>query len=227
FFFSSRRRHTRFSRDWSSDVCSSDLRAAFGGCLVKRGAANGDDLLGIRCFDGGDGVAGVNWPGKRVFAFNRENVGNLHHVEQGCDARCDVFAGGGRRRQERVMAVHQCDDQRSDIFRKLVGKRSVIRNMHGADTGNLGNLFADTGTAGADDESMDFAKLGSGGYNGQRCVFHVCVVMFNKYERFHYMGPTALSLAISASTSSTVSPACRTGGSVTLVVVRRGAMSTP
>src|SRR6266511_16740 len=28
FFFSSRRRHTRFSRDWSSDVCSSDLYAA-------------------------------------------------------------------------------------------------------------------------------------------------------------------------------------------------------
>src|SRR5690606_39344292 len=25
FFLSSRRRHTRFSRDWSSDVCSSDL----------------------------------------------------------------------------------------------------------------------------------------------------------------------------------------------------------
>src|SRR5690606_17080508 len=28
FFFSSRRRHTRFSRDWSSDVCSSDLSGA-------------------------------------------------------------------------------------------------------------------------------------------------------------------------------------------------------
>src|SRR5207253_5978825 len=27
FFFSSRRRHTRWPRDWSSDVCSSDLRA--------------------------------------------------------------------------------------------------------------------------------------------------------------------------------------------------------
>src|SRR5690606_40050866 len=26
FFFASRRRHTSFSRDWSSDVCSSDLR---------------------------------------------------------------------------------------------------------------------------------------------------------------------------------------------------------
>src|SRR5205809_2882800 len=28
FFFSSRRRHTRCSRDWSSDVCSSDLEPA-------------------------------------------------------------------------------------------------------------------------------------------------------------------------------------------------------
>src|SRR2546427_12427170 len=27
FFFSSRRRHTRFDCDWSSDVCSSDLPA--------------------------------------------------------------------------------------------------------------------------------------------------------------------------------------------------------
>src|SRR5207253_4678116 len=27
FFFSSRRRHTRWPRDWSSDVCSSDLQA--------------------------------------------------------------------------------------------------------------------------------------------------------------------------------------------------------
>src|SRR2546430_9238296 len=30
FFFSSRRRHTRFDCDWSSDVCSSDLPARAG-----------------------------------------------------------------------------------------------------------------------------------------------------------------------------------------------------
>src|SRR5699024_11680810 len=30
FFFSSRRRHTRSKRDWSSDVCSSDLGATIG-----------------------------------------------------------------------------------------------------------------------------------------------------------------------------------------------------
>src|SRR3712207_8923425 len=29
FFFSSRRRHTRYWRDWSSDVCSSDLGPVF------------------------------------------------------------------------------------------------------------------------------------------------------------------------------------------------------
>src|SRR5947209_19013586 len=29
FFFSSRRRHTRYWRDWSSDVCSSDLVTGF------------------------------------------------------------------------------------------------------------------------------------------------------------------------------------------------------
>src|SRR5690606_40817834 len=36
FFFSSRRRHTRFSRDWSSDVCSSDLRFILDSVLHER-----------------------------------------------------------------------------------------------------------------------------------------------------------------------------------------------
>src|SRR5690348_17956842 len=36
FFFSSRRRHTRWTGDWSSDVCSSDLRPT---CLLGRGFA--------------------------------------------------------------------------------------------------------------------------------------------------------------------------------------------
>src|SRR2546430_4948386 len=33
FFFSSRRRHTRFDCDWSSDVCSSDLISVTGNVL--------------------------------------------------------------------------------------------------------------------------------------------------------------------------------------------------
>src|SRR3712207_7980114 len=39
FFFSSRRRHTRYWHDWSSDVCSSDLAHLFD--LVLGGAAAG------------------------------------------------------------------------------------------------------------------------------------------------------------------------------------------
>src|SRR5439155_2664576 len=36
FFFSSRRRHTRWPRDWSSDVCSSDLGDAAAGERHRR-----------------------------------------------------------------------------------------------------------------------------------------------------------------------------------------------
>src|SRR5690625_2609646 len=36
FFFSSRRRHTRWPRDWSSDVCSSDLAADRPGLAIAR-----------------------------------------------------------------------------------------------------------------------------------------------------------------------------------------------
>src|SRR5947209_14479578 len=38
FFFSSRRRHTRYWRDWSSDVCSSDLTDAVLASIEQRPA---------------------------------------------------------------------------------------------------------------------------------------------------------------------------------------------
>src|SRR3712207_7866877 len=53
FFFSSRRRHTRYWRDWSSDVCSSDLAADPGGGhrrarrRVSRGTAQERRTLGL------------------------------------------------------------------------------------------------------------------------------------------------------------------------------------
>src|SRR5690625_7444235 len=42
FFFSSRRRHTRWPRDWSSDVCSSDLRV---GLSPKEPEAVGSSVM--------------------------------------------------------------------------------------------------------------------------------------------------------------------------------------
>src|SRR5690606_40604514 len=44
FFFSSRRRHTSFSRDWSSDVCSSDLGGATAEADQHGGPAQHDEL---------------------------------------------------------------------------------------------------------------------------------------------------------------------------------------
>src|SRR6266496_1207827 len=51
FFFSSRRRHTRSLRDWSSDVCSSDLQlrvrvdARMQQLVERRGIDSGDRFL--------------------------------------------------------------------------------------------------------------------------------------------------------------------------------------
>src|SRR2546430_6424908 len=62
FFFSSRRRHTRFDCDWSSDVCSSDLEWAFGRpldvALLSRAAElllGEHDFRGLAATGGGSG----------------------------------------------------------------------------------------------------------------------------------------------------------------------------
>src|SRR6266567_8568187 len=46
FLFSSRRRHTRFDCDWSSDVCSSDLARSDGGQAGQGMPPGGDALAG-------------------------------------------------------------------------------------------------------------------------------------------------------------------------------------
>src|SRR2546429_6833760 len=76
FFFSSRRRHTRCSRDWSSDVCSSDLErkcapGTFRGKLVLVGAtATGIGDLRATPF------GGANFPGVEIHANVVDNILN-------------------------------------------------------------------------------------------------------------------------------------------------------
>src|SRR5690606_39817236 len=60
FLFSSRRRHTRFSRDWSSDVCSSDL------LVDNLGESNNPDWKTIAINNDGrltspNGAIGYRW----------------------------------------------------------------------------------------------------------------------------------------------------------------------
>src|SRR5690606_40269366 len=58
FFFSSRRRHTRFSRDWSSDVCSSDL----GGFHTEDAKRNRARRMTAAAFDVDPELEGADGP---------------------------------------------------------------------------------------------------------------------------------------------------------------------
>src|SRR2546430_6809864 len=70
FFFSSRRRHTRFDCDWSSDVCSSDLcgRAILMAQLTPEQFADGvSQALGRRLVSlllYGSAASGTHVPGR-------------------------------------------------------------------------------------------------------------------------------------------------------------------
>src|SRR5256886_12603528 len=75
FFFSSRRRHTRFDCDWSSDVCSSDLGAEG----ENRAGARADGGAG-RAADHGGGAGEQGHPegdGARVGGERRGGAGGV------------------------------------------------------------------------------------------------------------------------------------------------------
>src|SRR2546430_9498920 len=66
FFFSSRRRHTRFDCDWSSDVCSSDLLT-----VTPIELAHYASILATR---------GKIWRPRVVAAYRDPRTGELHRI---------------------------------------------------------------------------------------------------------------------------------------------------
>src|SRR6266498_4291855 len=87
FFFSSRRRHTRCGRDWSSDVCSSDL--------ILR--------------DGGAAFAGTGTPdstGTRLFCLSGHvRAPGVYEVPLGTTLRALIDLAGGLREGRSLRAV--------------------------------------------------------------------------------------------------------------------------
>src|SRR5438067_8241272 len=108
FFFSSRRRHTRSKRDWSSDVCSSDLPAQ-------------------------QKIAVITWPPRRVYQDSRDQIttedkekvdahpSGLHEI---CREQRDV-----RRRQVKHQHPQNGDAAQSVEFRDPAAAR--MRNGGG------------------------------------------------------------------------------------------------
>src|SRR2546430_17377161 len=89
FFFSSRRRHTRFDCDWSSDVCSSDL-----------GSVYRFDLADRRPIAVNTGFATRN-NNDHVLSFDGRTLGISHHSSDDHDASIlyIVPVGGGTPRR--------------------------------------------------------------------------------------------------------------------------------
>src|SRR5690606_40362318 len=105
FFFSSRRRHTRFSRNWSSDVCSSDLKLPEGFGKAERGFRG---LTGVGCGGRRDQIVGNPRP---LLAYRNDQlrqdkpgVGKaLPNPEIGrasCRERVRGWAEGGSAKEE-------------------------------------------------------------------------------------------------------------------------------
>src|SRR5690606_39912991 len=91
FFFSSRRRHTRFSRDWSSDVCSSDLPITTQNgstLLVLVGVDNPNDSpptdnYGNTFVRAAPRINYTLWPGYGVSAWKATKIGRASCRERG------------------------------------------------------------------------------------------------------------------------------------------------
>src|SRR6266704_3910642 len=122
FFFSSRRRHTRSKRDWSSDVCSSDLIAA----RLRRGevpvllVANKVDGPGLEPQIGGFWSLGLGEP---------LPVSSLHGRGSGDVLDAIVERLGPERRQ----APDDDHPAVAIVGRPNVGKSSLLNRMAGAE----------------------------------------------------------------------------------------------
>src|SRR5690606_41179311 len=105
--FSSRRRHTRFSRDWSSDVCSSDLnrREGIEEMLKTKGLEiyrNSKIEVDIAIIGGGlsgmcAAIAAARNGSSVVLVHDRSRLGRSEERRVGKECR----SGGGPSRKER------------------------------------------------------------------------------------------------------------------------------
>src|SRR5207249_8132248 len=111
FFFSSRRRHTRSKRDWSSDVCSSDLmlvpapwRKAFGQAKpYKVGIMQ--PLTGVAAAGGKTALVGSMMAIDRVNKTGGVNGRPLEAIVADYESKPDV----GRRKVEKLLVEDQVD----------------------------------------------------------------------------------------------------------------------
>src|SRR5437870_733384 len=111
FFFSSRRRHTRWPRDWSSDVCSSDLALATDGVIGTNGGPSSPGTAYVLLHHMMGGVGGV----RGLWGFVRGGMGALSEAlkrsaqSAGADIRTDAEVAQVTIRNGRAVGVVLAD----------------------------------------------------------------------------------------------------------------------
>src|SRR5688572_15126638 len=138
FFFSSRRRHTRFDCDWSSDVCSSDLA----GSSTRRAIGMADVTLVI---DNGDGLLPVEYAeveiGRRLFRsgeneylLNRQRVRlrDLVDLLDAANLADNAFLFIGQGMVDQALALRP--EERRPLFEEVAGVRRHERRRRHAES---------------------------------------------------------------------------------------------
>src|SRR5690606_40924398 len=105
FFLSSRRRHTRFSRDWSSDVCSSDL-----GSLTPEV----EDMIRRSLLEDEEGATE---PLYAQTGMVRDHQGNLVEPEQ----KTSQNRSEGRARDMEELSEEELAEKKAAALRMLTG----------------------------------------------------------------------------------------------------------
>src|SRR5207249_8538912 len=105
FFFSSRRRHTRSKRDWSSDVCSSDLVLTFEISSTSDPSVTADQLRAkyratLRQLEGVPGVASVSLLGGSLPMTGDSEIGRAS-----CRERVEIWGAEDGVKRKRVLSM--------------------------------------------------------------------------------------------------------------------------
>ncbi len=154
-----------------------------------RGSDRGHDLL-IGRLHRLDGIAGIDRALESVRRLDRDDVGDLRHVEQRGDAGQHILAHGRCRRQQRVVIRHQRHDQSRILLGKELRKLRRFRDQHFAHAVELGGLLGDGAATLSRDENIDLAAdLARGTQRFPRRRREQLVVVIGEQKRGHLQHP--------------------------------------
>ena len=195
----------------------------------KGGAAHGHHLDRIARPDGRHRVAGIDRAHENVRRDHLGDVGDLGDVEQRRHPRGEVLARSiGGEQDLRILGRESHHQRRHRLGEQMVVGR-VVGMPDTRDAGDPCGRLGDRRGPAAGHQNVDIAgERGGGGDGVERRRVERRAVMGGDDKSRHQITPASfLSLSTSSSTSATLRPPARAGGSSTVKVSSRGATSTP